>query len=151
ELGVAGLAGRRSFILNRKETTYVVSSDWLIPLGGKLELSGEAYFGKANNLGEQSGFRADAYYALTGPIDNPTTVIRGIHAFGGWPHLPFKARRDLDLIFALGIEDPRNRDVLSDRRNLTPYFKNQVTSGNFIYQLRQNLLFSFEYRRLWTD
>jgi len=151
EFGVAGLAGRRSFILNRKETTYVVSGDWLIPLGGRLELSGEAYFGKANNLGEQSGFRADSYYALSGPIDNPATVIRGIHAFGGWTQLSLKARRDLDFNFALGIEDPRNRDVLSDRRNLTPYFKNQVASGNFIYQLRQNLLFSIEYRRLWTD
>jgi hypothetical protein len=151
ELGVAGLAGRRSFILDRKETTYVASSDWLIPLGGRLELSGEGYFGKANNLGEQSGLRADSYYALSGPIDNPTTVIRGIYAFGGWTQLSLKVRRDLDFNFALGIEDPRNRDVLSDRRTLTPYFKNQVASGNFIYQLRQNLLFSIEYRRLWTD
>jgi hypothetical protein len=151
EIGIAGQAGQRSFILNRKETTYVVSSDWLIPLGSRLELSGEAYFGKANNLGEQSGTRADGYYALSGPIDNPATTIRGIHAFGGWTQLAVKARRDLDFNFAFGIEDPRNRDVFSDLRNLSPYFKNEVLSANFIYQLRQNLLLSVECRRLWTD
>jgi len=151
EIGVAGQAGERSFLLNRKETTYIVSSDWQIPFGERLELSGEAYFGKANNLGEQSGMRADSYYALTGPIDNPATTIRGIHAFGGWAQLNLKARRNLDFNLAFGIEDPRNRDVFSDRRNLTLYFKNQVTSANFIYQLRQNVLLSLEYRRLWTD
>ena len=151
EVGIAGQAGQRSFILNRKETTYVISSDWLIPLGNRLGLSGEAYFGKANNLGEQSGYRADNYYSLSGPIDNPATVIRGIHTFGGWAQLKLKARRDLDFNFALGIEDPRNRDVFSDRRNNTNYFKNQVWSSNFIYQLRQNVLLSAEYRRLWTD
>jgi hypothetical protein len=151
EIGVAGQAGQRSFILNRKETTYVISSDWLIPFSGRLELSGEAYFSKANNLGEQSGTRADSYYALSGPIDNPATTIRGIHAFGGWAQLAVKARRDLDFNFAFGIEDPRNRDVFSDRHNTSPYFKNEVLSGNFIYQLRQNLLLSVEYRRLWTD
>nr|MDQ3012554.1 hypothetical protein [Acidobacteriota bacterium] len=150
EVGIAGQAGQRAFILNRKETTYVISSDWLVPLG-RLELSGEAYFGKANNLGEQSGYRADNYYLLSGPIDNPATVIRGIHAFGGWAQVKLKARRDLDFNFALGIEDPRNRDVFSDRRNTTNNFKNQVWSSNFIYQLRQNVLLSAEYRRLWTD
>ncbi len=151
EVGIAGQAGQRSFILNRKETTYVISSDWLIPLADRLELSGEAYFGKANNLGEQSGYRADNYYSLSGPIDNPATVIRGIHTFGGWAQLKLKARRNLDFNFALGIEDPRNRDVFSDRRNTTNNFKNQVWSSNFIYQLRQNVLLSAEYRRLWTD
>lgn len=151
EFGLGGLAGNRSFLLNRKETTYVVSSDWRIPIGNRFELTGEAYFGKANNLGEQSGTRADNYYALSGPLDNPMTTIRGIQTFGGWTQLNFKARRDLDFNFAFGLEDPRNRAVLSDRRNLSNNFRNQVASGNFIYQFTQNVLFSIEYRRLLTD
>lgn len=150
EFGVGGQAGNRAFVGKRREMTYVISSDWQIPLGSRLELSGEAYFSKANNLGEQSGTRADNYYALSGPISDPTTTIRGIHAFGGWGQLNFKARRDLDFNFAFGLEDPRNRDVLSGRRNPANNFKNQVVMTNFIYQLRSNLLLSLEYRRLWT-
>lgn len=151
EFGVGGQAGNRAFTLNRKETTYVISSDWLIPLGSRFELSGEAFFGKANNLGEQSGVRADNYYALSGPIGSAATTIRGIHTFGGWTQLNFKARRDLDFNVAFGMEDPRNSDVFADQRNLSNNSRNQVTSGNFIYQLRPNVLFSLEYRRLLTD
>jgi hypothetical protein len=151
EFGVGGQAGNRSFTFDRKETAYVISSDWQIPLGSRFELSGEAYFGKANDLGEQSGVRADNYYALSGPIVNSATTIRGVHAFGGWAQLNIKARSDLDFNLAFGVEDPRNRDVFADQRNLTNPFRNQVTSGNFIYQLRPNVLFSLEYRRLLTD
>jgi hypothetical protein len=151
EFGVGGQAGNRTFTFERKETTYVISSDWQIPLGSRFELSGEAYFGKANDLGEQSGVRADNYYNLSGPLENPATIIRGIHAFGGWAQLNIKARRALDFNFAFGVEDPRNRDVFADQRSLSNHFRNQVTSGNFIYQLRPNVLFSLEYRRLLTD
>jgi len=155
EAGIGGQAGRQNFSFNRNLTTYVISSDWLVPVGERLELSGEAYFGRANNLGEQSGVRADAYYLLSGPIDNPATTIRGVHAFGGWAQLNLKARRDLDFNLAFGIEDPRNQDIRSDsnfsRRGISPYFKNQAGSANFIYQLRPNFLISLEYRRIWTE
>jgi hypothetical protein len=93
EFGLSGLAGKRSFTFNRSEAAFVAGSDWLIPIGSRLELSGEAYFSKANNLGEQSGVRADTYYSLSGPIGDPATTIRGIHAFGGWTQLNLKARR----------------------------------------------------------
>ncbi len=155
EVGLGGQAGRQNFTFNRNLTAYVISSDWLIPLGKRLGLSGEAYFGKANHLGEQSGVRADGYYALSGSIDNPATTIRGIHAFGGWTQLNLKARRDLDFNLAFGMEDPRNSDARSDanafRRGVSQNLKNQVGSANFIYQLRPNFLISLEYRRIWTE
>lgn len=155
EIGLGGQAGKQNFSFNRNLTNYVISSDWLIPLGTRAELSGEAYFGKANNLGEQSGVRADAYYALSGPLDDPAATIRGVHAFGGWAQLNLKARRDLDFNLAFGMEDPRNSDIRSDanafRRGISQHFNNRVGSANFIYQLRPNFLISLEYRRIWTE
>lgn len=154
EIGLAGQYGKNNFSFKRQTSSYVVSSDWLIPIGSRLELSGEGYFGKAVNLGEQSGVRADAFYALSGALENPATVIRGVHTFGGWGQLNLKARRDLDFNLAFGLEDPRNGDVLSDaaiRRTFTPYFSNRTATANFIYQLRPNFLISLEYRRIWTD
>lgn len=155
EVGLGGQAGKQNFSFNRNLTNYVISSDWLIPLGTRAELSGEAYFGKANNLGEQSGVRADAYYALSGPLDDSMTTIRGVHAFGGWVQLNLKVRRDLDFNLAFGMEDPRNSDIRSDmnafRRGISQHFNNRVGSANFIYQLRPNFLISLEYRRIWTE
>ncbi len=151
EFGVGGFAGRRNFPLRRNLTAYAVSTDWLIPLGERFELSGEAYFSKGNNLGLQSGARADAFYALSGPLGSRTTTIRGVHAFGGWTQLSFMARRNLDFNLAFGSEDPRNSDLRDGNRAPAARYRNQVGSANFIYQMRPNFLISLEYRRMLTD
>jgi hypothetical protein len=150
ELGFGGYFHRRPFTLNRHVNSYAITGDWMIPLGRRVELSGEAFFGRAVGLAEESGNRNDRLYALNGAIELPGTVISGIHSTGGWAQLAIKARSDLDLNFAYGQEDPRNRDVLLGQIGNATRFKNQVGSVNFIWQLRQNLLLSVEYRRLWT-
>jgi hypothetical protein len=88
---------------------------------------------------------------VTGPITSPETGISGVHSAGGWAQMAIKARSDLDFNFAYGQEDPRNRDIFSGQVSASRRFKNQVGSANFIWQLRQNLLFSLEYRRFWTQ
>jgi hypothetical protein len=151
EIGFGGYFHRRPFPLGRHVNSYAITTDWLVPLGSRVELSGEAFFGRAIGLAEESGNRNDRFYSLTGPIELPGTVIRGIHSAGGWAQLAIKARSDLDFNFAYGQEDPRNRDVFSGQIGNSTRFKNQVGSANFIWQLRQNLLLSLEYRRLWTN
>jgi hypothetical protein len=150
ELGFGGYVHRRPFPLGRNVNSYAITGDWMVPLGGRVELSGEAFFGRAIGLAEGSGNRNDRLYAVTGPIALPGTSIRGIHSAGGWAQLAIKARSDLDFNFAYGQEDPRNRDVFSGQISASTRFKNQVGSANFIWQLRQNLLLSLEYRRFWT-
>jgi len=150
ELGFGGYVHRRPFPLDRHVNSYAITGDWMVPLGGRVELSGEAFFGRAIGLAEESGNRNDSVYAVTGPIDLPGTSIRGIHSAGGWAQMAIKARSDLDFNFAYGQEDPRNRDIFSGQISASTILKNQVGSANFIWQLRQNLLLSLEYRRLWT-
>jgi hypothetical protein len=150
ELGFGGYVHRRPFPFGRNVNSYAITGDWMIPLGSRVELSGEAFFGRAIGLAEESGNRNDRLYAVTGPIALPGTGIRGIHSAGGWAQMAIKARSDLDFNFAYGQEDPRNRDVFSGQINDSTRFKNQVGSANFIWQLRQNLLLSLEYRRFWT-
>lgn len=151
EFGVGGYFHRRPFVLERKVNSYALTTDWQIPLGARFELSGEAFFGRAINLGEASGFRNDRLYAITGSLYNATTQIRGIFATGGWAQLNYKVRPDLDFNFAYGQEDPRNRDMRLGTLSTGTRFKNQAASANLIYALRQNFLVSLEYRRLWTD
>jgi hypothetical protein len=151
EFGLGGFAGRRSFPLKRRLTAYAISADWLLPFGPRFELSGEAYFGRGNNLAQQGGSRADSVYALSGPLSRATTTVRGVHTAGGWTQLTFKARRDLDFNFAFGAEDPRNRDLFDGALAPATRFANRVASANFIYQLRSNFLISLEYRRLLSD
>jgi hypothetical protein len=151
EFGFGGYIHRQSFPLARRVNSYAITGDWSIPLGSRLEVKGEAYFGRAIGLGEESGSRNDDFYAVTGLIDEPGTRISGINSVGGWAQLSIRARSDLDFNLAYGQNDPRNRDILSGLRNASTSFKNQSASANFIWQLRHNFLLSLEYRRLWTD
>jgi hypothetical protein len=147
ELGAGGLYHRRNFSFGRQVDSYVVAGDWLLPLDERVELSGEVYYGRAVSLGELSGGRIDRVFALTGPLNNPATRIRGIHSAGGWAQVSLQALRDLEFNLAYGQEDPRNRETLDPTARL----KNQTFSSNFIYRLRPTFLVSLEYRRFWTD
>jgi hypothetical protein len=152
--GVGGHFGRRDLLFGRRVNSYAVTADWLVPLGGRFELSGEAFFGRAMTLSEQSGANVGRHFALSGSVYRPATTVRGVHAFGGWAQLSYRARDDLDFNFAWGREDPRNRDLRDGVQavtSLTPRFRNETLMANFIYRLRSNVLVSLEHRRLWTD
>ncbi len=150
EFGFGGHASRRWFLFNRRVPSFAVTGDFLLPLGNRVELSGEAFFGQGVTFGGLSGGRVDRSFALSGQIYDPATRIRAIHTAGGWAQLSLKARQDLDFNFAYGQEDPRNRNILAGTWNQATRFKNQAASANFIYQLRPNYLISLEYLHLWT-
>ncbi len=151
ELGFGGYVQKRPFSLGRSVNSYALTGDWAIPLGSKFDLTGEAYFGSANNLGEAAGNRNERQYAFTGLLSDPATKLRGVRSIGGWSQIAYHARHDLDFNFGYGQDDPRNSDVRFGLPTANTRFKNQAAFGNFIWQLRHNFLVSLEYRKLWTD
>jgi hypothetical protein len=151
EVGFGGHFGKREFEFRRNVDGYIVSSDWLIPLGSRFEISGEAYHGRSVSLSEDSGANIDRLFAFNGPLDDARTIVRGVRSSGGWLQFTAQARRDLEFNFAYGQEDPSDRDIVSGIFTNQTRFKNQVGSANFIYHLRSNFLMSVEYRRMWTD
>lgn len=151
ELGFGGYAERRDFRNGARVTSFAYTGDWNLPLTSRLSLNGEAYYGRAINLGELSGGRIDRLYAASTSIITPATVIRGLRATGGWAQLTLAARKDLEFNFAYGVDDPNNADVRSGVIGAFTRFRNTAGSANFIYNLTQNFLMSLEYRRHWTD
>jgi hypothetical protein len=150
QLGVGGYFHPQQFGFGRAVDSYATTSDWLIPLTGRLELSGEAYYGQSITLDKQSGENLADTFALSGPLSEASTRVRGIHSAGGWTQLRAGATSQLDFNFAFGIDDPRNRDVFAGVFTETSILKNQTFSVNAIYRLRSNLLLALEYRRMWT-
>jgi hypothetical protein len=151
ELGFGGYAERRNFRNGARVTNFAYTGDWNLPLTSRLSLNGEAYYGRAINLGELSGGRLDRLYATSTAIVTPATVIRGLRATGGWAQLTLAARKNLEFNFAYGLDDPNNADVRSGVITTFTRFRNTAGSANFIYNLTQNFLMSLEYRRHWTD
>jgi hypothetical protein len=122
-------------------------TDWKIPLGSRVELSGELYRGRA--IGGIGGGVGRSVYFDGDPLD-PTSQVDGLDAAGGWSQLKFKATNKLEFNAAFGLDNP----TASEARmafSPQPYAEqNRSALTNFIYRPRSNLLFSAEYRHLRT-
>jgi len=150
-LGLGGYYGRQNWGYGRNINGWAVTSDFTIPLGGDLGLSGEFYRGQS--LGGLGGAVGQSVLP-TGPINNPSTAIRGLDSMGGWVQLKFKPKSNFEVNLAYGQDNPFASELrafpassyyygYSISRNLSPFV-------NFIYRARSDVLFSLEYRRLQT-
>ncbi len=150
EIGVGGYFYPQDFGFRRRVNSYAATSDWLIPLTNRLELSGEAFYGQSISLSDPGGANIADLFAITGPVDDAKTTVRGIHSFGGWTQLSARTTPKLEFNAAFGVDDPRNRDIFFGLFENTRRLANRTFSVNSMYRIRSNFLFSVEYRRLST-
>lgn len=149
-LGFGGYYSRQYYAFGRNVDAWAATLDWNVPLGSRLEWSGEAYRGRA--LGGLWGATGRSLVS-SGPLTDPAAQVAGLNDAGGWTQLKFHATRRLEFNAALGQDNPYGSDF---RRFGTPLpyaftTRNQTTMINFIQHLRSNLLLSLEYRHLNTS
>lgn len=151
-VGVGGYFAPENWGFGRKINGWAGTADWDLPLGRWFSLSGELYRGHAiGGLGAGAG-RSVLY---NGSLSSAGTSVLGLNSAGGWAQLKFRPVERLEFNTAFGEDQSFAADL---RRFPQPqsYFngslgKNQSSFVNFIYHLRSNILFSLEYRRLWTS
>jgi len=146
-LGAAGYYSPQNWGFSRHVNGWAGMTDWKIPIGSRVELSGEFYRGRAIG-GIGGGVGRSVYF--NGDPANPTSQVDGLDAVGGWSQLKFKATNKLEFNAAFGLDNP----TASEARmafSTQPYAEqNRSSITNFIYRPRSNLLFSAEYRHLHT-
>jgi hypothetical protein len=149
--GVGGYYGRQNWEFGRDVDGWAVTADVSLPLGGFFTVTGEFYRGRAVG-GLAGGVGQDIL--LSGAVTDPTTTIRGLDSMGGWTQLKFKPTAKFEVNAALGVDNPFANELrrfpatqyyygYSISRNLSPFI-------NFIYQVRSDVLFSAEYKRIQT-
>lgn len=150
-LGVGGYYSRQDWGFQRGVDSWVSSVDLTLPLGTRFEFSGQFYRGRA--LGGLGGGIGQSVI-WNGSLGDPTVGVHGLDAIGGWAQFKYKANSKLQFNSAFGLDNPFAWQLRAFGSNLGPYSeiytKNQSGFVNFIYQPRSDLLFSLEYRRLWT-
>jgi hypothetical protein len=150
-IGIGGYYSRQDWGFNRHVDGWAGTADWDVPLGRWFSLSGEFYRGGAvGGLGGGIG-RSVVFSGL--PTD-PATRVRGLDSVGGWSQMKFKPTSRWEFNGAFGFdnalaEDLRALGVNESNSDSTPA-RNRSSFINFIYRPYSNLLFSTEYRRLWT-
>jgi len=151
-LGVAGYYSRQNWGFNRDLNGWAGMADWEVPLGQRLEFSGEFYRGAAiGGLG--AGLGRSVLFSGN-PLD-PTSLVRGLDALGGWSQFKLKLTSKLEANGAFGLDNPMADDLRAfsaPQSYLDPTLaQNRAALVNFVYRPRSNLLFSSEFRHMRTS
>jgi hypothetical protein len=146
--GAGAYYSRQNWGYGRTIDSWAATADWDLPLGKWFSLSGELYRGKAiGGLG--AGASGSVLYA-----GSLYSYIVPLESIGGWSQFKYKPIERIEFNAAYG-EDQPFKSGLGRLLSLklipgTPVSRNASGFVNAIYQPRSNLLFSVEYRRLWT-
>jgi hypothetical protein len=142
---------RHNWAFDRNVNAWAATVDAEVPLTRTLQLSGEAYTGLA--IGGLGG-GAHSSVLFDGAPEDPASIVYPLRSNGGWAQAKLKATPRLEFNLAAGGDRtlPRHVDVLLLPPNDDAPSASRNASGmvNAIYQLRSNLFFTLEYRRLWT-
>jgi hypothetical protein len=128
-IGGGGYYSRQDWGAGRTADAWAATGDWDFAFGPRVSFSGELYRGRA--IAGLGGGATPSVVDLARPVDSA----------GGWSQLKFKVEPRLEFNAAYGA-DHAFRPGVSDR--------NSSAFVNTIFQPRSNLMFSLEYRRIWT-
>lgn len=150
-VGAGVYYSRHNWGFDRIVNAWALTGDWEVPVSDRVTISGELYGGQA--IGGLGG-GAHASVLFDGTPSDPSAIVYPLHSVGGWAQAKWRLTPRLDLHAAFGADrsKPRPAPVL-----LTPPY-NEVPSAtrnasgfaNAILQMRSNLFFTAEYKRLWT-
>jgi hypothetical protein len=149
-VGEGGYYGRQYWGFGRHVDGWVASTDLTMPLGKYFAFTGEFYRGRAvGGLGGGIGQGV----LINGSLLSPVT-IQGLDSMGGWVQLKYKPVAKFEINAALGDDNPFTSEFKKFPGNVSYYGVNLTRNFspfvNFIYQLRSDVMFSVEFRRLKT-
>ena len=148
-LGIGAYYARQNWGFNRTVDAWAATADWSLPLGPWFSLSGELYRGRGI---AGLGAGATGSVLFIGLPDAPNTYALVLNSAGGWSQLKFKPVPKTEFNAAFGEDRPfPYRFSQLQLVHGSPITRNASGFLNVIYQARSNLLFSVEYRRLWTS
>jgi hypothetical protein len=152
QIGVGGYYSRQSYTGGEGVDSWAVTTDWRIPLGNAVEVSGEGYRGRAlGGLG--GGAYKDALFG-TDPVTGLNSY-RGLDAIGGWTQFKARFSQSFEANASIGLDDGFAGDFHSIIFPPTPSAtqlraRNKMLFGNLIFRPKTYLILSPEYRRIWT-
>ncbi|MGA7089494.1 MAG: hypothetical protein WBX12_02330 [Candidatus Acidiferrales bacterium] len=150
--GAGGYYARQDWGFDRKVDGWAGTLDLSLPLGSRVEFTGQFYRGRAiGGLGGGIGQTV----IWEGSFIDPATEIVGLDSIGGWAQLKLKLSPKFQFNGGLGLDNPFASELREYGGN-TGYYgelfnRNLTPMVNFIYRPRSDIVYSIEYRRLRTS
>jgi hypothetical protein len=144
-VGIGGYAGRQKYQGSPDVTAWAATADWLFPITGFLELSGQAYRGSA--IGGLGGGTFKDVFTDEAGFD------RALDDVGGWAQMKARFSKQLEFNGAMGMDNGfaselRRASFYPDADIYDYLARNRTFTSNLIYRPRAYLLFSAEYRNI---
>jgi len=153
-IGVSGHWGQSRVTTTAADRTFDsngIAADWVLPIGTKITVQGEAFAG--SNLG---GFQAGIFQgliadgAIAGPSGAPVLDgPRGIDTKGGWVQVVAAVAPAVTVHGGFGTDNPDDEDFLTVVRRETR-IDNSAISFGFQHKASAQVSWGVEYRRLET-
>jgi hypothetical protein len=151
EIGVSGYFSPHETIENMRFNAWAGAMDLRLPIARHFSLIANAYRG-AGLGGLGGGGYVDYVHAYAGTAE----IARALDDVGGWAQLQSKVGERLEFNGGYGIDNPfageiRASTAIPEYAIYPGLARNASAVGNVIYSPSTYLLFSLEYRRLWTN
>jgi uncharacterized coiled-coil protein SlyX len=158
QIGASGYSSRQAYpgyqgyVGTENLDSWAGTIDLRLPFARHFEVSGEGYRGRA--LGGLGGGVYKDVVTGTDPIFG-ASVFHGLNAVGGWTQLKTRFTSSFETNLSIGLDDGFARDfhalVLSPTASAAQLrARNKMVVSNLIFRPKTYLIFSPEYRRVWT-
>ena len=153
--GVGGYFSPHETGSSYRYNAWAATADLNMPLSKLMEVTANAYRGQA-----LEGLGAGGYVNYVYRYKGDTEVATALDDVGGWTQLKVKASPRLSFNTGYGIDNPFAKEIRSaigndnDPSKAASYqglIKNRSVFSNVIYSPSSYLVFSLEYRRLWSN
>lgn len=151
EFGVSGYFSPHETGDKARFNAWAGAMDLRLPVSRHFAIMTSAYRGAA--LG---GLGGGGYVDYVDLYEGTAQTARALDDVGGWTQLKSKVGERLELNAGYGIDNPFAKEIHASV--ISPEYpvysglaRNRSTFGNVIYSPSSYLLFSLEYRRLWTN
>jgi len=151
EIGAAGYFSPHRTADGDRFDAWAGAMDLRLPLTRYFEMTANAYRGQAL-AGLGGGGYVNYYYAYAGT----TEIVRALDDVGGWAQLKARAGQRVEMNAGYGDDNPFAKEIQaaissSGYSYYSGLARNRSLFSNAIYSPSAYLLFSLEYRRLWTN
>jgi len=157
DFGVGGYFGPQRDGNGHSFNAWAGTVDFRSPLSRYFEVTVNAHRGQAL-AGLGAGGYVNYYYLYAGSNE----IVHALDDVGGWAQLKAKAGQRVQVNAGFGIDNPFAKEVdaalasLEQSPTASTYYypglaRNRSVFSNVIYSPSAYLLFSLEYKRLWTN
>ncbi len=120
--------------------------DLRLPLTRHFEITANAYRGQA-----LAGLGGDGYVNYLYQYIGSTEIVRALNDAGGWAQLKARAGQRVEINTGYGTDNPFAKEIHAAALSYPELARNRSFFSNAIFSPTAYLLFSLEYRRLWSN